>query len=139
MKTNTHINRNEATTEEMIRLFFEQEYGNVADMYIERTSDNVLTVFGYDADFGADTRLDELRITEYSLPEQEFVIFKKYEGFPSKNSVQFRGTEEECKDMLQNWIGLSKRNGAEIVSEDEYQYTCDNYDNNGATVIFEIK
>jgi hypothetical protein len=72
-------------------------------------------------------------------PTQEFIIYKSYEGYPSKNKIDFRGTEEECKEQLSYWLAMSKRNGADVVSEDECQYTCENYDSNGATVTIEVK
>lgn len=77
--------------------------------------------------------------TTNQYAKQEFIIFKSYEGFPSKNVKEFGGTEQECKDRLQYLISLSKRNGADVVSEDEYQYSCENYGSNGETVTFEVK
>lgn len=66
-------------------------------------------------------------------------IKKTYVGYPSKNSVDFTGTEQECKDYLAYQCESSKRNGADVVEEDENHYTCDNYDSNNATVIFQIE
>ena len=73
------------------------------------------------------------------IVQQEFSIHKLWIGYPSKNSIEFSGTEQECKDNLQHCISVSKRNGADIVSEDEYQYTCDNYGCHGETVQFIIQ
>ncbi len=77
--------------------------------------------------------------TNINQPTQEFQIKKTYHGYPSKDKIDFKGSEQECKDTLSHWKDISRRNGADIVSEDEYQYTCDNYDSNGATVTFEIE
>jgi hypothetical protein len=72
-------------------------------------------------------------------PTQEFTIYKSYDGYPSKNRIEYRGTEQECIEQLSYWLQSSIRNGADVVSSGKYQYTCENYDNNHATVTFEVK
>lgn len=72
-------------------------------------------------------------------PEQEFILYKSYHGYPSKNKVLFTGTEEKCKDELQSWYSVTKRNGGDVQSKSDTHYTCENYDSNHATVTFEVK
>ena len=73
------------------------------------------------------------------MATQEFQVTKSYEGYPSKKSVEFTGTEQECKDYLQGCLSLSLRNGADVISKCEYHYSCANYDSNDSTVTFEIE
>jgi len=73
------------------------------------------------------------------MATQEFKLTKIYQGYPSKNKVLMVGTEEECIAELQSWLSVSRRNGADIVSEEAYEYTCDNYDSNWASVTFKVE
>jgi hypothetical protein len=71
-------------------------------------------------------------------PQQEFKVVRNFPEYPSKNTVEFYGNEEECKAYLQGSLSISRRNGADVVSADDWEYVCENYDYNGATVKFEI-
>lgn len=72
------------------------------------------------------------------ITTQEFSVRKMYEGFPSKTSIQFTGTLEECKRELAMHHFVAKRNGADIVSESEMEFTCADYGSMGETVTYDI-
>lgn len=70
---------------------------------------------------------------------QQFQVAKSYEGYSSKDIIEFTGTEQECKTYLQGCINFASRNGADLISQSSDSFSCANYDSNSATVTFEIE
>lgn len=65
-------------------------------------------------------------------------LTKTYEGYPSKNKTLKVGTYDECKFELETYQMIHKRNGADVIESTDTTEVVADYDNNGATVTFEI-
>lgn len=118
--------------------YFPQEDGSILDCDGDEIASATDTVIEHDGGYFTAELLDDENDTN-EIVTQEFSIHKLHEEFNSRNEIIFTGTEQECKDKLQYYLSANYRIGANIVSEDDYQFTCDDYGDNGETVQFIIK
>ncbi len=70
---------------------------------------------------------------------QEFIVKKRYIGYPSKTTTTHEGNFESCKNHIEMMYYITRKNGGDIDSYSETNLTVLDYDSNGATVEFNIE